>query len=114
MKLTEIAIEGSTFSGRVQLGPLNGGLNFIYGENGAGKTHLSGFLRGLLLPGANQSAAATGHTACTSKLGSCVLRQTAGASQPAQIESLQNGHSPVTSLDQITGAITQILSLIHI
>ena len=40
MKLTEIAIEGNTHSGRFQFGPLDRGLNFVYGENGAGKTFL--------------------------------------------------------------------------
>ena len=109
MKLTEIAIEGSTFSGRVQLGPFDRGLNFVYGENGSGKTALSAFLRGMLLPGAKQNFASTGHATCTSKLGSCVLRQTANVSQPVQIESQQNGHAPIGSLAQMTGSITPLV-----
>ena len=109
MKLTEIAIEGSTFSGRVQLGPFDRGLNFVYGENGSGKTALSAFLRGMLLPGAKHNSASTGHVTCTSKLGTCVLRQTANVSQPVQIESQQNGHAPIGSLAQMTGSITPLV-----
>ena len=109
MKLTEIAIEGSTFSGRVQLSPLDRGLNFVYGENGAGKTALSSFLRGMLLQGATQNSAVTGHAACTNNLGSCVLRQTADPVQPIRIEPLQHGHAPIGSLSQMTGPITPLL-----
>lgn len=109
MKLTEIAIEGNTHSGRFQFGPLDRGLNFVYGENGAGKTFLSDFLRGLLQPGANRKSMSLGHAACSSDQGSCVLRQTADVSQPVQIESLQNGSAPVSSIAQMTGSITPFM-----
>ena len=109
MKLTEIAIEGSTFSGRVQLSPLDRGLNFVYGENGAGKTALCSFLRGILLQGATRNSAVTGHAACISNLGSCTLRQTADPSQPIRIESLQHGHAPIGSQTQMTGAVTPLM-----
>lgn len=106
MKLTEIAIEGNTHSGRFQFGPLDRGLNFIYGENGAGKTFLGSFLRELLQPGATRNATVSGHAACSSNQGSCVLRQTTDLSHGVHIESLQNDHSLVSSVAQMTGPIT--------
>jgi predicted flap endonuclease-1-like 5' DNA nuclease len=114
MKLTEIAIEGSTFSGRVQLSPLDRGLNFVYGENGAGKTALSSFLRGMLVQGGEGSVrpktlAMTGYAACTSNVGSCTLRQMADPSQPIRIESPQHGQTPIGSLSQMTGAVTPLM-----
>ena len=109
MKLTEIAIEGNTHSGRFQFSPLDRGLNFIYGENGAGKTFLSSFLRGLMQPGATRNSAASGHAGCVSNQGSCVLRQPTDLSLAVHIESLQNGHSPVSSVAQMTGSVSPAL-----
>ncbi len=106
MKLTEIAIEGNTRLGRFQFGPLDRGLNFIYGENGAGKTFLSAFLSQLLQPESRHTTTASGHAACSSDRGSCVLRQPADLSRGVQIETLQNGRLPVSSVAQMTGAIT--------
>ena len=113
MKLTEIAIEGNTHAGQFHFGPFDRGLNFIYGENGAGKTFLSSFLRGLLQQGTTSRTAAPphaiGHAVCSSNQGSCALRQTADASQSVLIESLNNGHAPVSSVTQMTGPLTAAL-----
>ena len=38
-----------------------------------------------------------------------MLRQTADPSQPIRIEPVQNGHPPIGSLSQITGAITPLM-----
>lgn len=48
MKLTELAIDGYGNFRNLQLGKFSDGLNFIYGENGFGKTALRTFLRDVL------------------------------------------------------------------
>ena len=52
MKLTEIAIDGPLNGLKnfrnLRLGRFDDGLNFIYGENAAGKSTLREFIRGVL------------------------------------------------------------------
>jgi predicted flap endonuclease-1-like 5' DNA nuclease/soluble cytochrome b562 len=109
MKLTEIAIEGNTHSGRFRFGPLDRGLNFVYGENGAGKTFLGSFLRGLLQPGSNRNESAIGHAACTVSQGAYTLRHTSGSPNSVLIEPLQNAQASVSSVGQLTGNVTPIM-----
>ena len=49
MKLTELAIDGFANFRHLQIGRFSDGLNFVYGENGAGKSALRDFIRGVVL-----------------------------------------------------------------
>ena len=49
MKLTELAIDGFANFRHLQIGRFSDGLNFVYGENGAGKSSLRKFIRGVVL-----------------------------------------------------------------
>ncbi len=49
MKLTELAIDGYQDLPNFKLGRFSEGLNFVYGENGAGKSALCDFFRSVLL-----------------------------------------------------------------
>ncbi len=56
MKLTELAIDGYRNFRNLHLGKFSEGLNFIYGENGVGKTSLRNFLREVLFGSDSLSA----------------------------------------------------------
>ncbi len=62
MKLSEIAIDGYGIFRGLNLGRFNDGLNFVYGENGAGKTTIRKFLQGVLFGFDNDSHPLTGIT----------------------------------------------------
>ena len=51
MKLTEIVVDNYRNLRNLRLPNLSGGLNVVYGERGAGKTDLAGYVRELVLGG---------------------------------------------------------------
>ena len=110
MKLTELAIDGYRNFRNLHLGKFSEGLNFVYGENGVGKTSLRKFLREVLFGSDDLSSSMFGGSVKPS-FGHLNVRQGADEFR-VQRDTQVNDHLRIrptsTSLINDVGSLSQL------